>query len=182
MNRNLLLPSVLVLLASCSSSGFYDYRFQPAPMEAQVTTQAVPGAQVRALVTVLGIERGKDKAPDRAIVRMRLENLGTAGAKLELESMSLVTADLQAFGEPSAIGGEWGEIAGGKSEVADIAFPVPAGRHAYDLDVSGLNLRFSVLFGAHRETVGATFRRSDWGYYDPYPRVQFGVGFSGCMH
>jgi hypothetical protein len=81
--RALALLSLLPPLAACSSSRFYDVRFRPAPLEAEVATQAVAGAQVRARVTVRGIERGKEGSPDRAHVRMRLENLGTVPAALE---------------------------------------------------------------------------------------------------
>lgn len=179
------LAALLLLgLGSCTSPRFYDHRFQPAPLEVEVGTQAVEGSQVRTLVTVIGIERpGKDRGA-RAIVRMRLENLGSAPAKLDTESLSLVSADLVVFGpaqvasvQPAERAG--GEIGAGQDAVFDLMFPLPEGRRTSEMDLSGLNLRFSLRFGEHVATAGATFQRVEWGYWDPgYPRVSIGVGFS----
>ena len=169
--------AVLSFLAACTSSPFYEHRFQPAPYEVQVTADAVPGSQVRALVTVLGIARAKDGVPDRAVVRVRLENLGSMAAKLETDSFQLVTADLQAFGAPAVLAGpESPEIAPGGSAVFDVGLPLPEGRRPSDVDLSGLSLRFTMAFGEHRVTPSASFQRTDWRYYDEYPRWQFGVG------
>lgn len=180
MNTRALLSAGLLGLAACTSP-YYDHRFQPAPLEAEVSTQAVPEAQLRALITVLAIERGKDKVPDRAIVRFRLENLGSVPAKLDVPTLSLVSADLMAFDPPAELSGECGDIEPGKDAVCDFAFPLPRGLHPDQLDLSGLNLRFTVLFKEHRVTHGATFRRVDWLYYDPYyPRVSVGVGVGWC--
>jgi hypothetical protein len=171
-----------VLLASCESSRLYEHRFQPAPQEAEVSTQAVEGAQVRALVTVLGIERGKDGAKDQALVRMRLENLGKAPASLDAESLSLVTADLKSFGAATVSPAGTSEIKAGENATFDLAFPLPEGKGPYDLNLSGLNLRFTVAFGEQKVTMGMTFQRTDWRYYDSgYPRVHVGIGY-GWYH
>lgn len=187
MSKSKILAAPLLLLASCTTAKFYDHRFQPAPLETQVSTEAVPGAQVRSLVTVIGIERAGDGHAARAVVRMRLENLGTVPVKLETESMSLVTADLQMFGtamvgvlepkEPSE-GGDELTVDAGKGAGFDLLFPLPEGRKTTQIDLSGLNLRFSLMFGEHRVTTGASFQRVEWPYWDPYyPRVNVGVGF-----
>jgi hypothetical protein len=73
--------------------------------------------------------------------------------------------------------GDVGEVSGGESAVYDLAFAVPEGRRASDLDLSGLNLRFTVRFGEHRVTTGATFQRLEWGVWDPGPRWHVGFGY-----
>jgi hypothetical protein len=174
---------LLACFASCHASPWYEHQFQPAPLESEVRTEAVPGSQVRALVSVLGISRGRDGAVDRALIRMRLENIGTAAAELETDSLSLVTADLKAFGPPTVEPGPSKEIAPGQNATFDCGFPLPEGKGPYEFDLSGLNLRFTVAFLDKKVTTGMTFQRTDWRYYDPgYPRmhVGFGVGWSDC--
>ena len=166
----------LALLASCSSSGWYDHRFEPAPIAAAVSNEATAGSQVRALVTVIGIEKGQEGKPDHAVVRVRLENIGTAPALFDPGQTSLLTADLKTFGPPAAMPPGPAEIAPGASGQHDIAFPLPEGRKPKDLDLSGLNFRFTVAFDGKKVTTGMTFARVDWRYYEPYPRVQVGVG------
>ena len=185
----LALRSVLLLTllcGACTSPRFYDYRYQPAPLEVEVGTAAVAGSQVRCLLTVIGIERPAEGHGGRAILRMRLENLGTAPAKLDTETLSLVSADLAVFGppqiasvDPPAMAG--GEIPTGSSASIELLFALPAGAQASQLDLSGLNLRFTLRFGEHAATAGATFRRMEWVYADPwYPHVSVGVGYGWC--
>ena len=172
-----------LFLGSCTSPRFYDDRYQPAPLEVEVGTQAVAGSQVRCLVSVIGIERPAEGHGARAVLRMRLENLGTAPAKLETESLSLLSADLAAFGpvqvgsvDPPAMAS--GEIGPGQSASIDLLFALPAGVKASQMDLSGLNLRFTLRFGEHAATAGATFRRLEWVYADPwYGHVSVGVGY-----
>jgi hypothetical protein len=173
---------LLLGLCSCTSPRFYDHRFQPAPNEAQFGTEAVAGSQVRSLVTVMGIERPQEDHGARAVVRMRLENLGAAAAKVDVGSMSLVSADLAefeaaqvAFVEPAQSAG--GEIAAGQHAVFDLVFPLPAGRKESQIDLSGLNLRFTVLFDGQAATASAHFQRMEW-YRDSPCHVSIGVGYS----
>ena len=170
--------AILALFASsCSSSGWYDHRFAPAPIEAAIGQDETAGSQVRALVTVIGIAHGQDGKSDHAVIRVRLENIGTVPAAFVPEMASLLTADLTPFGPPEAASAGPNEIAPGSAGQFDIAFGLPQGRKPRELDLSGLNFRFTVAFGAERLTTGMTFQRVDWNYYDPYPRVQVGVGF-----
>jgi hypothetical protein len=192
----------MLFLGSCSSSRFYDHRFQPAPLEVQVATQAMPGAQVRALVAAIGIERAREERAAGAIVRIRLENLGTAPVVLETDTLSLVSADLKAFQpgriESATLEGRRGEAGTGPAEgrtgggieiradqsgAYEIAFPLPKALGASAVDLSGLNLRFTLRFGDERVTTGASFQRVEALYGDPgYPRVHVGVGYGwwGC--
>ncbi len=168
---------LLAFCASCQSSRWYEHGFQPAPLEAEVRTEAVQGSQVRALVTVLGIEKGVDGARDRAVVRMRLENIGSAAARLETDSLSFVSADLQPFGPAVVQPPDSKEIPPGGNATFDCGFPLPEGKGPYDLDLSGVNLRFTVAFSDKKVTTGMTFQRTDWRYYDPgYSRIHVGIG------
>ena len=168
--------ALIASLESCSTSPWYDHRFEPAPIEAAISNEGTPGSQVRALVTVIGIERGKDGKPDHTVIRVRLENIGTARATFDPALASLLTADLKPFGPVAAMPPGPGEIAPGAAGQHDLAFPLPDGRKPRDLDLSGLNFRFTVSFEDKKVTTGMTFVRTDWRYYDPYPHVQVGVG------
>ena len=170
--------AALVLLGSCESSPWYEHRFVPAPLEGEVSGPAGSGGEARALVTVLGIAKPEGALKDRAVVRMRIENIGSSPAKLAADSLSLVSADLKPFGPPSVNVPEMKEIPPGGNDTVDVAFPMPEGKGPYDLDLSGLNLRFTVAFGDQKVTTGMTFQRVDWhSYYDSgYPRMNVGVG------
>src|SRR6187551_1392490 len=105
MNTNshrILALLVTVGSASCTTSRWYDTRYQPAPLETRVTTSAVAGSQVRALVSVLGVARpsAEEGHGDQVEVRLRLENLGTVEAVVEQDGFSLVSADLVPFAQP----------------------------------------------------------------------------------
>jgi hypothetical protein len=166
----------LSILEGCTSSAWYEHRFDPAPIEASVSNEGTPGSQVRALVTVIGIAHGKEGHPDAAVIRVRLENLGTVPAKFDPEGASLLTADLKAFGPAQAPPTAGQEIAPNGTGEYDLAFPTPEGKRPADLDLSGLNFRFALLFDGKRVVTGMTFQRTDWRYYDSYPHVQVGVG------
>jgi hypothetical protein len=181
LQPSFLRASVLLapLVGACSSSGWYDHRFDPAPIEAAVSHEGTAGSQVRSLVTVLGIEKGDDKRPDHAVVRVRLENIGSVPATYAAEMASLLSADLKAFGPPETAGNGPFEIAPGAVGQYDIAFATPEGRKPRELDLSGLNFRFTVRFDGKPVTTGMTFRRTDWNYYDPgySSHVSVGVGW-----
>lgn len=173
-------------LSSCTASRWYDDRFTPAPLEVQVETAAVAGAQVRTLVSVLGVERAKDGAPDRVVVRMRIENLGTAPATLVTSELELVTADLATFDLASVEPPEVAPIQAGESAIYDLTFPVPDGKRARDLNLRGLNLKWATAFGndpgGPKVRAGASFQRVEWRRgYDDSPDVHVGFGF-GVFH
>ena len=86
MNTNLhriLALLVAVGATSCTTSRWYDTRYQPAPLETRVTANAVAGSQVRALVSVLGVARASEEEGhgDQVEMRLLLENLGTVEAQ-----------------------------------------------------------------------------------------------------
>jgi hypothetical protein len=171
---------LLAGLGSCSSSPWYDHRFIPAPIETAISADGTAGAQVRALVTVIGIQKAQEGHPDRAVIRVRLENIGTVPAAFVPEAASLLTADLNAFGpaEPAAPGTP-NEIPPGSNGQYELGFVTPGGKKPRELDLSGLNLRLTVAFEGKRVTTGMTFSRTDYGYYDSSPvHVGIGVGWT----
>ena len=176
-HRLLIACSLLTMLSACSSSRWYDYRFSPAPLEAQVTTVADPEAQVRALVTVVGVSRGRDGKRDAVEIRMRLENLGRRTVSLVEPSVSLVTADLEGFERPEIAGEEPSTIPPDGSRTIDLVFPLPKGKKPGELNLRGLNLRWTLSFEGRDVTTSATFQRDvPVRVYEPEPRVHIGVG------
>jgi hypothetical protein len=178
MNTNSLrLMAALVAFgsASCTTSRWYDTRYQPAPLEALVTATAVPGSQVRALVSVLGIARpsAEEGHGDQVEIRLRLENLGTAEAKVVEDGFSLVSADLVPFAKPVFAPNTAPSVPPGETRTIDCAFPAPE----HPLDWSGLNLRFALSFADVRVTTGATFNALVYLPYDPV-HWHVGVGYT----
>lgn len=176
-NPNRALFAVVALAAaSCSTSRWYDARYQPAPLEVEVAATAVPGSQVRALVSVLGVARPDAKAGRKrqVEVRLRLENLGSVEAKVDADGFSLVSADLVSFEKALLAPNADRSVPAGETRTIDLAFAVPE----RELDWSGLNLRFTLSFADVRVTTGGTFSRA---VYVPYEPVHWHVGF-GYAH
>lgn len=166
------LPLALMgVLASCSSSPWRAYRYEPSPLETQISSEQLPQATVRALVSVVGIARDSDEV----VVKLRLENLGNRAARLDEAQLSLVSADLVAFGSanvrPVPV-----TLERGKGETYELTFAPPE-QGIGKIDLHGLNLRFAVDFDGTLVTAGATFHLDEWRTYAESPRVQFGVGW-----
>ena len=171
----LVLLASLMSLSSCSTSRWYDASFAPAPLETEIRAQADAGSQVRALVTILGIARKTGEVE----VRLRLENLGTSPAVLIVQSLELVSADLEMFGPARIEPHEDRVVASGESLSVDASFPPPANKKIGDVNLRGLNLRWTLEFNGNKVTTGATFQRTEWHYWpDDYPRWSLGVGYS----
>lgn len=170
LSRAAMFASIAFAAAGCSTSRWYDARFSPAPAEVAVSSPAVAGSSVRALASVLGVAR-PDAASGRAKqveMRVRLENLGTVGARVEPDAFALLSADLQPFGAAVTPAGANWDLPPGETRTLDVAFGVPEG----DRDWGGLNFRFALSFGATKVTAGTTFERVRWtSTYarDPWP-------------
>ena len=179
------LPSAAALLlglCACTTSRYYDVQFAPAPLEMQITTQANPQSQARALLSVRGIARATDTEPARAEMRLRIDNLGPTPLTVLPESFNLVTADLESFAPAQFVGPVAPRVEGSSSSTFDIHFLVPPGKSIDHFNLRGLNLGWSVDFDGTKITTGATFSRVEWPYYyDGYPDVHvgFGVGYVG---
>lgn len=164
--------ALVVLASACQSSRYYDAHYLPAPLEVEVASQAVPGSQVRALVSVLGVAKADEQAgvSKQAEIRLRLENLGTVAARVAEDGFALVTADLQAFGAARIAPGVDLAVPAGGTRSVDVAFDAPGG----DVDWSGLNLRFTLAFEGVRVATGGTFTRAA---YRPIEPVHWHMGF-----
>jgi hypothetical protein len=168
--------AALALAPGCQTSRFYGARYHPAPNEVAVRADAVAGSQVRALVSVLGVARpDKDAGRPRQVeVRMRLENLGTVPASLIEKELSLLSADLVPF-ESARLEADAGlTVQPGGSLQVDMAFPAPD----REIDWSGLNLRFALMFENAPVFASTPFRREEYeSYPPPHWHVGFGYGY-----
>lgn len=177
MKTKLRQPGVALLAlcaAGCASSRWYDARYLPAPLEVEVASQAVPGSQVRALVSVLGIAKPDEKTgvPKHAEVRLRLENLGTAEARVAEDGFALVSANLVAFGAAKIAPGADLVVPAGETRALDVSFAAPE----QDADWSGLNLRFTLTFDGVRVATGGTFSRAVYAPVEPV-HWHLGIGY-----
>lgn len=177
--------AALTLLASCTST-WYGARFVPSPLEVGVTAAGEPRAEARALLSVRGVRRAQGDTPAEVEVHVRLENVGDVPLVLDPEGFDLVTSDLISFRAPLVEPPAGAEVAPGAQELWVLRFPVPEEREVDDLDWSGLNVRFRVVFGERAVVTGVTFDRLDvpnggyyydpwWGPY-PYSRARWNVG------
>ena len=159
---------------SCTTSRWYDTRYQPAPLETRVTASAVAGSQVRALVSVLGVARASEEEGhgDQVEVRLMLENLGTVEARVEQDGFSLVSEDLVSFAKTVFAPNTAQSVPPGETRTIDFAFAAPE----RPLDWSGLNMRFTLSFGGTRVTTGGTFNALVYLPYDPV-HWHVGVGY-----
>lgn len=170
-NSMRILLAVAALATSCSTPRWYDARYQPAPLEVEVAANAVPGSQVRALVSVLGVARPNEKEGRARQVEMRLlfENLGSVEAKIVADGFSLVSADLVSFERAPLAQDAQRSVLPGETRTIDLAFVAPE----RELDWSGLNLRFTLSFEGVRVATGGTFTRT---VYVPFEPVHWHVG------
>lgn len=185
------LAALLLVAAACTSTRLA-LEFTPAPAEVVVASE--DGAPLaRVLATVVEARR-HDGDPDRPFelhLRVRLENLGGEDLSLDVEELLLLDAGLVPFGTPRARDPTRGEpatrVPPDGVAVVDLLVPFPRDREPADLDLEGLNLRWtlrvdgrarvgSVAFTRVRRERGrddARFHGSYW--YGPH----YGPGFRG---
>jgi hypothetical protein len=152
------LALLLFGLSSCST--YYDHTFLPAPLEVQVGVEGDPASQARTLLRVVGIRKPSKQTgrPAQVEVRLRIENLGENPALLDVDSVSLVTADLRTIGVPEMSPAP-APVPRGAFAVYDIVFRMPPGARPKDYDLAGLNIGYTIEFGEQRVTTGVTFER-----------------------
>jgi hypothetical protein len=166
------------LLGGCAT--VYDVRYAPSPLEVAISDEATPGLSGRALVTVTAVrrpDRGEDRPAQFELV-MRLENLGEVPFGVDPDSFQLVTADLAPLGRARLSPPQPPEIGPGETARIELAFPAEDGIERRNL--SGLNLRWAVLFDGRRMVTGAGFQRvlPSRAYYsdDPFHPWRWSVG------
>jgi hypothetical protein len=172
--------AALAALSACASSRYFDARYAPTPADIPVTSEKVPGSQIRALASIVGVARADQSrgTPVQVEVRLRLENLGTVDGKLAQEGLSLVSGNLFGF-EPgrTATGGDV-EVPAGQTRIVDVVFSAPPDKPIEALDWEALNLRFTVWFGERWVAPSSTFTRVYYGpSSEPQVHVGFGVGY-----
>jgi hypothetical protein len=176
--QSLALVGAAVMLGGCS---VYNSRYVYAPRPIDVPA-AKPGADdaepARALVTVVGVRRedAESQLPASVEVRLRLENTSPFRLAFDPASLALISADLDRFPDPIVRPAGSIAVAPGGSAVVEAYFPFPDGRGPDDLDLSGLNVRWTVAVDGLDVTSSAGFVVLPTVYFSRYHH-RIGVGY-----
>jgi len=182
MPRSLLLPLLVAVtvLDGCAAYGG-PYAFEPHPAD---VTAARPGDSdaepVRMLVSILGVDRPAEDEPNNLPtlkIRLRVENTSSLPVTFDPGSLVLFSGGLEKFPEPTVEPGGTVEVAPGGSMVVDACFPFPGDGTPEGTDMSGLNLRWTVVIDGQPVTSSASFVRQLPDVYYDYPRRGIGVGY-----
>ena len=170
----------LLAAAGCS---VYDsrYVFDPRPVDVAASKPGAEGsAPLRALVTVLGVRRADEhaKMPACIDVRLRIDNTSPFPATFDPKGLCLFSAGLDRFPEPVLSTQQHLELAPGTFAFVDACFAFPQGSRPAELDLSGLDVRWTVAIDGQPVTSSASFMRRPGGYYDRY-YYRIGVGYQG---
>ena len=173
--------SLVLVVAVVGGCSVYDSRFafDPGPVDVPASRPGSPDAEpVRTLVTVLGVRRADDRSamPPGVDVRLRVDNTSPYQVTFDPAMLVLFSAGLERFAEPIVIPAEPIELAPGGSGMIDASFPFPEAGTPNDMDLSGLNVRWTLVIDGESVTSSATFERLPRGYYDRHP-YRIGVGF-----
>ena len=114
--------------------------------------------------------------PPGVEVRLRVDNTSPYQVTFDPAMLVLFSAGLERFAEPIARPAEPIDLAPGGSGMIDASFPFPETGTPEDMDLSGLNVRWTLVIDGESVTSSATFLRLPTGYYDRYPH-RIGVGY-----
>ncbi len=166
----------LVILGGCATTydGRYLYEPRLVDVESPMPDQA-EGPPVRTLVTIAGVRRADADAglPASVEVRLRVENAGPAAVSLDPATLALFSVDFTQFPAPITQPAEPVEIPPGQAGTIEVFFPFPGERYPGDLDLGGLNVRWTLLIGGRPVTSSATFSRQRYSYR----RFDWGIGY-----
>ena len=167
----------LVILGGCAATT-YDERYLYEPRLVDVETAAPGEAQgppVRTLVAVAGVRRADPDAnlPASVEIRLRIENAGPAAVRFDPQTLALFSADFTQFPAPITRPADPLEIPPGQTGTIEVFFPFPGGRYPGDLDLGGLNLRWTLSIDDQPVTRSTTFNRRRV----LYPRFGWGIGY-----
>lgn len=173
--------SLVLAAALVGGCSVYDsrYAFDPGPVDVPAARPGAPDAEpVRTLVTVLGVRRADDRSatPPGVEIRLRVDNISPYQVTVDPATLVLLSAGLERFAEPITLPEEPIDLAPGGSGMIDARFPFPEARTPDDMDLSGLNVRWTLVIDGESVTSSATFVRLPRGYYDRHPD-RIGVGF-----
>lgn len=171
---------VATVVGGCS---VYDSRFafDPGPIDVPVSRPGSPETEpVRTLVTVLGVRRADENSsmPPGVEIRLRVDNTSPYQVTLDPAMLVLFSAGLERFADPIVLPAEPIDLAPGGSAMIDANFPFPDSGTPQDMDLSGLNVRWTLVIDGESVSSSATFQRLPTGYYDRYPH-RIGVGYQG---
>ena len=170
-----------VALAVSGGCSVYDtrYLFEPRPLDVQSSKPGAAGAEpVRTLATVIGVRRrdSRSQIPASVEVRLRVDNTSPFPVSFDPGSLALFSAGLEQFPDAIARPHDPVELSPGGTAVVEAFFPLPDGRYPSDLDLSGLNLRWTLEVDGEPVTSSASFIRLPTPYYDRYD-FRIGVGY-----
>lgn len=174
--RTLVLLSVATLLWGCST---YDTRYAfDSPVEVPVAVPGSDGARVRTLVSVMGVHNADKHAgiPRSVEVRLRIENTSPARVSFNPRSMVLLSAGLVQFPDPILRPPGDRGLDPGQSAMIQAFFPLGEWETSERVDLSGLNLQWTLEIDDRTLTQSASFIRLPTAYYDRYPN-RIGVGY-----
>ncbi len=156
------------------------YTFDPRPVDVELAVPGAPDSEpVRTLVSVVGVRRADaaSQLPASVEVRLRVENTSSYPARFDPESLALFSGGLDRFPDPIVRPAEPLDLAPNEIAVVEAYFPFPDDRKPSDLDLGGLNVRFTVQIDGHPVTRSASFTIRPV-YYERY---HYGVGMRyGC--
>ena len=158
-----------------------DYFYLPHPGVAEVAgTQPSQGAVVTTSATIAGVTWPDDQQhlPGQVQARLRVHNNDSRAITFDPHSISLTTADMVQFPAPMLNVSGLLTIGAGETVVVNADFPLPGGRTPDQMDLSSLQLRWSVGTngGSNAEQMlsfqrsyGRAYRYYDDPYWDGYP-------------
>jgi len=174
---------LVTVLDGCAAYGG-PYAFEPHPADVIAASPGVSDAQpVRMLVSILGVSSsGGNEAPERPVlkIRLRVENASSFPVTFDPGSLVLISGGLEKFPDPTVEPGGPVEVEPGGSTVVDACFPFPGDGTPQGTDMSGLNLRWTVVIDGQPVTSSASFIRQ---VPDVYVGRRIGVGYQrypGC--
>ncbi len=180
MLQRLSLVLLVTALDGCAAYGG-PYAFEPHPAD---VTAALPGdtdaEPVRVLVSIVGVDgpAGNESQERPALkIRLRIENTSPFPVTFDPGSLVLFSGDLEKFPDPAVEPGGPVEVAPGGSTVVDARFHFPGDGTPQGTDMSGLNLRWTLVIDGQPVTSSASFIRQLPNLYYDYPRRGIGVGY-----
>ncbi len=166
----------LVILGGCATTYDERYLYEPRLVDVETTVPGeAEGPPVHTLVTVAGVRRADPDAslPASVEIRLRIENAGPAAVSFDPETLALFSADFTQFPAPITRPAEPLDIPPGQTGTIEVLFPFPGGRYPGDLDLGGLNLRWTLSIEGQPVTRSTTFNRRRVHY----PRFGWGIGY-----
>jgi hypothetical protein len=175
----LLLVAAAVLNGCAAYEG--SYQFEPHPAEVTATMPGEADAQpVRILVSILGVKRPAEGDPDdrpALEIRLRVENTSTLPVTFDPGTLVLFSGANERFPDPKVASAQRIMVAPGGNAVVDACFPFPGDGTPEATDMSGLNLRWTVVIDGKPVSSSASFLRQQPDDDDAYPHRGIGVGY-----